>query len=133
MLCDNAFAFTFSTVDEQPARALRHIAADEEHGYGKDRTKTERQPPTDRGIDKRRVQQRDGEQCSTDRADPERAVDHNVHSTPVVRGDQLVDRGVDGRVLTADPGPSQEPACEIPRRIRCRTPSALSRRHRHQG
>ena len=119
-LCNNAVAFTFSTVDEQPAWALRHIAADQQHGYGKDGTKTERQPPTNRGIDERRVQQRDGEQCTADGAYPERAVDHNVHSPPVVRGDQLVDRGVDGRVLTADPRTSQEPACDLPCRIGCK-------------
>ena len=49
---------------------------------------------------------------------PARAVDHYVDPAPVVRGDQLfVDRGVDSRVLSTDPGPGQEAACEIPGRV----------------
>ena len=39
------FALVLATVDEQPARALRHIAPDEQDADGQHRTEAEGQPP----------------------------------------------------------------------------------------
>jgi hypothetical protein len=78
-LCDNALTVVFPTVDEQPTRALRHMPAHEQHSESEDCAQTERQPPANRRIDERRVQQRDGQQCPANGAYPERTVDHYVH------------------------------------------------------
>jgi hypothetical protein len=75
---------------------LRNVAADQEHSEREHRAQSEGQPPAERGIDFGPIQQPDGEQRTTDRAHPERAVDHNVHPASIVRRYQLVDRGVDG-------------------------------------
>src|SRR4051794_28015440 len=45
-----------------------------------------------------------------DAADPERAVDRQVDLPAHARGDQLVDRRVDRRVLAADAGAGDRPA-----------------------
>jgi hypothetical protein len=63
------------------------------------------------------VEQRDREQRTAGGADPEGAVDRDVHATAVLLGDQLVDGGVDGGVLTADAGAGEEPAREVPGRV----------------
>ena len=107
-------ASSFSTVDEQPARALRHVPTDEQHADRQDRAEAEGEPPADRRVHQRGIQQRQGEQRTAGGAQPEGAVDHHVDPTAVVLGDQLVDRGVDRRVLTADARPGEEPADEVP-------------------
>ena len=73
------------------------------------RPKASRQPTStaDRG-------RRNGQQSATGRADPVAAVDRPGRSGRGAAGDQLVDRGVDRCVLTADAEPGQEPEQEEP-------------------
>ena len=97
-------------MDEQPARALGHVAADDEDA---DRRgwRRGRRPAASRAGRAMIVglSSGDGEQRAGGRADPERAVDRQVDAAAVLGGDQLVDRGVDGGVLAADAGAGEEP------------------------
>ena len=86
-------------VQEQPPGALGHVPTDDQDAHGQDRPESEGQPPAELGGDHGRVQQGDGQQCAARGTDPERPVDGHVHAAAVLRGDQLVNRGVDGGVL----------------------------------
>jgi hypothetical protein len=91
-------------VDEQPAGALRHVAAHEQDRQAEDRSEAEREPPAEVEREETRVEQRDRQRGAEHGARPERAVDDQVHGPAHTRRDQLVDRGVDGRVLATDAG-----------------------------
>ena len=56
-----------------------------------------------------RVQEDERGERAEDRAGPVAAVDPDVDAAPVLRRHHLVDRGVDRRVLAADPHPRDEP------------------------
>ncbi len=77
--------------------------------------KASRHPMLAGKFDVFRTNQRAGR--SRSRTQPVCPVDHQVHATAHTRGDQLVNRRVDGGVFAADPG-AGEKACdeEIPRR-----------------
>ena len=95
-------------VDEQPARALRHVPPHDQDSEPEDRAHPERQPPADVGREQVVVEQHERAECAAGRAEPVRAVDHQVHAPAHARGDQLVDRRVDGGVLAADAGAGEE-------------------------
>ena len=57
-LRDDSITLALSAMDEQPARILSHMPADDQHPERTDCTQTACQSPAERGIDFRRVQQR---------------------------------------------------------------------------
>lgn len=103
-----------SAVDQQPPWALRDTAAYEEDDQAEDHAEGEGQPPADVRREEGGVQRDDRQQGAADRAQPEAAVDDQVDPAPVLGGDQLVDRGVDGRVLAADAEAREEAEGEEP-------------------
>ena len=119
---DDPLGLVLAAVDEQPARALRHVAADQQDPDGQDRAEAEGQPPAPLGVDDGRVQERDGQQRADGRADPERSVDADVDPAAVLRRDQLVDGGVDRGVLTADAEPGDEAGARSTTTASSRTP-----------
>src|SRR5690606_34349944 len=111
---DDAFGLVVTAVDQQPARALRDVPADQEDHQGEDGAQPEGEPPAEVGREDRRVERDDRQQGPADRAQPVAAVDEQAHAPPVVGGDQLVDGGVDGRVLAPDAEAGQEAEEEEP-------------------
>src|SRR5215204_102048 len=97
-------------VDELPAGALGHVAADQQDGQAEDGAEPEGRPPAEVGGEPVGVEQEQGKGGPEHGAEPERAVDDQVDPAPQPGRDQLVDGRVDGRVLAADPGPGEEPA-----------------------
>ncbi len=101
-------------VDELPAWALRHVPPHQQHPQAQDDAEGEAEPPADVLGEDAGVQHHDGQQGAADRAEPVAAVDDEVDPAPVVGRDQLVDRGVDRRVLAADAEAGQEAEEEEP-------------------
>ena len=75
-----------------------------------DRAEREREPPADVGVEQVGVQQDRRDGGAERRAEPVAAVDRKVHEAAHTRRDQLVDGGVDRRVLAADPEAGEEAA-----------------------
>ena len=105
---DELLGLVLAAVDEQPARALGHVAAHEQDGQAHDRAEPEGQPPAE--VDARRGSRRAARRTARagGGAEPEGAVDREVDPAARARGDQLVDRGVDRRVLAADAQAGEE-------------------------
>jgi hypothetical protein len=97
-------------VHELPARALRQVAPDEQDHHRQHRPQQEAEPPAH--ARRQHVQQEQRAQRADDDAAPVSAVDRDVHPPAVAGRDQLVDRGVDGRVLPADTHARDEPGRE---------------------
>lgn len=102
---DDPLRLVVAAVDEQPARALGHVAAHEQDADPEQRPDRERQPPADVAGEEVGVEQEERADGAERRAQPVGAVDDQVHPPAHARGDQLVDGGVDRRVLAADAGP----------------------------
>ncbi len=113
---DDLLGILLAAVDEQPAWALRHVAAHEQHGQADHGAEHERQAPAEVRREDVRVQRQHRQQRATDAAEPVAAVDRDVHAPAVVLRDQLVDRRVDRGVLAADPHPRDEAHDEEPAR-----------------
>ena len=79
------------------------MIAEPDHGAGR-----KGEPPAHVLGQERRVEQDQGGQSADCGSDPVAAVDRQIHLTAVARWDQLVDRGVDRRVLAADPHAGEE-------------------------
>jgi hypothetical protein len=107
---DQLLGLLVVAVDELPAGALGHVAADQQDGQAEDGAEPEGQPPAEVGREPVGVEQEQGKGGPEHGAEPERAVDDQVDPAPQPGRDQLVDGRVDGRVLAADPGPGEEPA-----------------------
>ncbi len=122
-----------AAVDEEPPRALRHVAAHQEDPMARIPAEPEGQAPAEGGVEDGRVQQRDRQQRPTGGADPEGAIDGHVDAAAIGRRDELVDGGVDGGVLTADAGAGEEPRGEVPERVRRERRGARSRPCRPRG
>src|SRR6185437_17177807 len=89
-------------------RALGQEAAQVEDEQAEDRTAAEGDAPAPVGPEQVGIEQRYGDQRAQCRAEPEAAVDRKVGAAAQARGDQFLDRRVDGRVLAADTGAGQE-------------------------
>ncbi len=103
-----------AAVDELPARALRDVPPDQQDDQAEDDAEGEAEPPAEVLGEDVGVQHHDGQQGAADRAEPVAAVDDQVDPAAVLGGDQLVDRGVDGRVLAADAEAGEEAEEEEP-------------------
>jgi hypothetical protein len=101
----DALGLLLVAMQEQPARALRDVATHEQdpEAHRAASPNASRQPMF--LANRRVVEQEQRRQRAEDRADPVRAADDQVDRAAHARGDQLVDRRVDRRVLAADPGP----------------------------
>ncbi|CAL2065305.1 protein of unknown function [Streptomyces murinus] len=111
---DDLLRLLVPAVDQQPPRTLRDVPPyeqDHQRQYGAQR---EGQPPAHVHRQQAGVQRHDGQQRTAHRAQPEAAVDDQVDTAAVVGRDQLVDRGVDRRVLAADAEAGQEAEEEEP-------------------
>jgi hypothetical protein len=109
-LGDQPLGLLVAPVDEQPARALRDVAPHEQDPETENGAQAEGDAPADVDREQALVQQQDREQRAEGGAEPEGPVDDQVDGPAHARWDQFVDRGVDGRVLPADPGPGEEAA-----------------------
>jgi hypothetical protein len=126
-LVDDPLRLLGSAVDVQPARALGNVAAHEQDREREHRADAEREPPADVGGEDPLVEEQQRADRADPGADPEAAVDRDVDRAPIACGDQLVDGGVDRRVLAADGEPGQRAEEEeVPRGERER------RRHRRE-
>src|SRR5205807_8628943 len=67
---DDALRLFLLPVDEQPARALGHVAPHEEDGEPEDRAEQERDPPADARREQRLVEQQDRDRRTACGADP---------------------------------------------------------------
>jgi hypothetical protein len=72
--------------DELPAGALGHVAADQQDPEAEDRAKAEGQAPAEVGGEPVGVEQDQGQGGPEHRAEPERAVGHQVDPTPQPAG-----------------------------------------------
>src|SRR5580765_857811 len=95
---------------DQPARALRHVTADEQDGEAEDRSQAEGEAPAILGVYPGRIQKEDAHGGSQRGTDPEGAVDAEIDRAAHARGDELVDRRVDRGVFAADAEAGQEAA-----------------------
>src|SRR5208283_2939766 len=68
----------------------------------------ERQPPSQRRIDKSGIEQDDRAACAHGRSHPEAAVDQEVSPAAQTGGNKLLDFRIDGSVFAADAGASEE-------------------------
>ena len=59
-LADDPLGFLVVSVNEQPARAFRNVAPDQQHEDAEEGADAEREPPSDVGREVRRVQQDKG-------------------------------------------------------------------------
>jgi hypothetical protein len=101
-------------VDEQPPRALREVAPDQQHHGAEYHAQAEADPPAD--VHRQVVGGGNRQYGPEGRTRPVRSVDHDVDDTPVPAGDQLIDGRVDRGVLPADAEAGQEPEQEEPPR-----------------
>jgi hypothetical protein len=94
------------------------VAAHEQDRDPEHRAEHEREPPPEVGREDRRVEQDQRADRAARRAEPVRAVDDEVDAPPHARRDELVDRGVDRRVLAADARAGEESGDEeVQRRV----------------
>src|SRR5450432_4385871 len=103
----NAFRFSMTAVDHEPARAFRYRVAKEDNAQAKNRADAERQPPAQADGDNSHVKQHDGCTGTDGSADPEAGVDDEINASADTRGDQFIDGRVDGGIFAADAGAGQ--------------------------
>ena len=96
------------TVDHQPARTLGNPHPHHKHHKTETGAGKVGQPPTQIGIDHRRIEQNDRADRAHRRADPKAAVDHKVSPSAVLRGHQFLNRRIDRRVFTANAGAGEK-------------------------
>ncbi len=107
-VADDPLRLLVAAVDEQPARALRHVAADEQDHEAEHDADAEREPPAEVGREHVRVEEEQRGKRAERGAEPVAAVDDQVDAAAHARRDQLVDRRVDRRILAADPRAREE-------------------------
>src|SRR5882757_158682 len=102
----------------QPSRAFRHEAAEQQDAEAEDGADAETEPPADIRGEQALVEQERNSKRSCRCAKPETTVDDEVDTTAILRWNELIDRGIDRRVLAADAEPGDHPenreAPEIP-------------------
>ncbi|MDQ0935283.1 hypothetical protein QFZ49_005255 [Streptomyces turgidiscabies] len=113
---DDLLRFPFPAVDQQPAWTLGDMPSYDENDQAEEHAQAEGEAPAHVLRQDVRVQRDDRQQRAADRADPEAAVDDEVDPAAVERRDELVDRGVDGRVLASDAEAGEEAEREEPPR-----------------
>ena len=102
---DDLSGLADAAVEEQPARALGEVAADEEHRQAKERAQAKREPPADRVGDDARVEQHQRRGGADRGAEPVGAVEGEIGAAAHPGGDELVDGGVHRGALAADAHP----------------------------
>jgi len=107
-LADDSLGLLGATVDEEPARALRHVAAHDQDPDAERRPDPKGEAPAEVRGEEGGVEQEDRSEGAGGRAEPVAAVDHQVHPAADPGRNQLVDRRVDRRVLAADPRAGEE-------------------------
>ena len=100
---DDALGLVDAAVEQEPARALGQMAANQEDDASQRRAEDEGEAPAEVRGDEARIEQDDRGRGAERGADPVGAVDDEVDAAAHVRGHQLVDGRVDGRALAADP------------------------------
>jgi hypothetical protein len=118
-LVDDPLRLLLAAVDEQPARALRHVAAHQQDGEPDHGAGCEGEAPPYVGCEQGGVEQEHRGDRADRGADPVAAVDREIDAPAVAGRDQLVDGGVDRGVLAADAGAGQEAAEEEVPGLRC--------------
>ena len=99
---------------QEPVRAFWHVTAHNQDGQAKNGTQTKAEPPAQVNRQQVRVEQ-NGRQASTGRrADPPGAIDREIHVTTNARRNELINSGVNGRVLSTDTCTCQEAAGSEP-------------------
>ena len=107
-VADDRLRLLLATVDEEPARTLRHVSANDENAQTDHGAEQEREAPADARGEQRLVEQQDRNSRAEGGADPVGAVDDQIDAAAHPRRDQLVDRRVDRRVLAADARAGEE-------------------------
>src|SRR6185436_20462327 len=77
---------------------------------GKQRAETESDAPADVGMEPSRIEQREAKARAERRANPEAAIDREIHAAAQARGNEFVYRGIDRRIFAADAESGEEPA-----------------------
>ncbi len=107
-LADDLLGLLLVPVDEEPARALGHVAADDQDPDAERRADPEGEAPAEVGGEQAGVEEDGRGEGAAGGADPVAAVDDQVDPAADAGRDQLVDRRVDRRVLAADRGAGEE-------------------------
>jgi hypothetical protein len=94
--------FLLAAVSDLPARALGHVAAEEQDEAAEHRADAEAEAPADIEADKPAGQQQQRSGGANRGTSPVATVDDQVDAAAKASGDQLVDGGVDRRIFTAD-------------------------------
>src|ERR1700761_2099256 len=108
-----------ASASQQPAWTLRHAAPESEHNDADGQPREECQPPSQ--CHREEPAGKKDARCpgTDDNAEPEGAVDGDVHSAAKACRDQLIDSRVHRRILTADTGAGEKAAdskaCQAPR------------------
>ena len=102
---------------EKPPGALRDEPAHEQDGHPEHGTDAEAKPPAEVRRNQVGVEQHERGRSSDRSAEPVRPVHEKVDRAAHPCGYQLVDGGVDGRVLPSDAHTGQEPEDEEPPRV----------------
>src|SRR6266699_3174212 len=107
---DNPTRLVEASMHHQPARALWDIAPHEQDCQSKNGAHTKAEPPTDVHREEVWVEQHHRQGGADRCADPPAAIDREIHMATNSRRDELINSGVNGRILPADSRACQEAA-----------------------
>ena len=99
---------THTPVKNQPAWTFRQRTPKEEHDEREQRADEKCEAPPDVGLETSRHQEDRRAQRAQHRSHPETAVDREVSAAPIAGRNELLDRGIDCRILAADAGPGEK-------------------------
>ena len=101
---DHAIGFLRAPMRHQPARTLRDKAAHQQDDEPDHATDDERRPPAPFRVHHGRIEHDERADRADRRAHPEAPIDDKIGKAAATCRNQLLDRGVHGRVLAADAG-----------------------------
>src|SRR5580704_288262 len=100
--------FVYPAVRKEPARTLGNESAKINDRDADDRTDAETEAPSEPVRNDSGIQDHERRRRSHRSSQPETAIDDQIDTAAQTRRDQLIDRGVDGGILTADSGSRDE-------------------------
>ena len=103
-----ASAFLLPAVGDQPARAFRQIAPQEQDGQADRGADEEGGAPADLGVEPSRIEEHQGAGAADCGPHPEAAADHQIRPAAIARRDQFLDCRVDRAVFAADAGAGEK-------------------------
>ena len=105
---DDRFGLALPPVQQEPARALRHVSAQREYREAQEAPRDERDPPAPCRREDARIEDDDRTNGTNRRADPEAAVDRQIDASTQPGRHEFLNGGIDRRIFAADAGTGEE-------------------------